>query len=316
MSNLLTQSHGRTNLWRMGQPYRHVLVRSVTGAMAHVKDVASGSETDMPSLTPDGRRPIPGDLWLASVESGIWSFDRLVDPARRLITSIEERLGQVENTGALWSPYDHPTNASPEIAHGAYLGERRYFEVPPNDRWVKLNGQAISRHRYRDYFDLVGTRYGVGDGISTFNVAVQDDPGGRLGLSTVTTSTSAFISATDLTSMTFTTPIARKVLLYGETYFQGTVAGDTGYIAINSGAGAQYQSSVVYLGTTATFFKVACSVDVVSAAGVNTFKLTAGRNTGSGTITCMAAAGYPTILRAIDLGVNTPAAEGWYVCVE
>ena len=318
MSNLLTQSHGRTNLWRMGQPYRHVLVRSVTGPTAHVKDVASGSETDMPSLTPDGRRPTPGDLWLASVESGVWSFDRLVDPARRRITALAERFDQIENTGAMWSPYDHPTNATPEIAQGAYLGERRYFEVPPNDRWVKLNGQAIGRHRYRDYFDLVGTRYGVGDGLSTFNVDILAGGNAKISAVSKTTSQTGIIASTDITGMSITvvTMTPRKLTVYGETYIQSSVVADSAALRIMDGSGTQLQSGVVSLPIAAAAFKVACSIDVVSVAGSNTYKLNVARNTGTGTLICDAGPGYPTILRVVDDGPNSPETEGWYVCVE
>jgi microcystin-dependent protein len=37
--------------------------------------------------------------------------------------------------------------------------------------WMVCNGDAISRTTYATYFTLVGTRYGNGDGSSTFNIA-------------------------------------------------------------------------------------------------------------------------------------------------
>ena len=40
----------------------------------------------------------------------------------------------------------------------------------PSDNYVVANGQAISRSEYAEYFALVGTFYGAGDGSSTFNV--------------------------------------------------------------------------------------------------------------------------------------------------
>lgn len=39
-----------------------------------------------------------------------------------------------------------------------------------HDNWFLCNGQAISRVTYADLFALIGTKFGVGDGTSTFNL--------------------------------------------------------------------------------------------------------------------------------------------------
>lgn len=36
--------------------------------------------------------------------------------------------------------------------------------------WLKCNGQAVSRTTYSDLFDAIGTKYGSGDGSTTFNL--------------------------------------------------------------------------------------------------------------------------------------------------
>jgi microcystin-dependent protein len=41
-------------------------------------------------------------------------------------------------------------------------------KIPP--QWVKCNGQALSRNTYSDLFNAIGTNYGPGDGVNTFNV--------------------------------------------------------------------------------------------------------------------------------------------------
>ena len=311
----LTPTHGRVNVWRMGRPYREVLVRSVLGRLATVKDISTGYETDMPSMTPDGSVPAPGDVWLASVESGQWMFSRMIDPAVRRATSLQERV--VDAVGTSWRPYDSPSNATPEVFHGAYLGERRYFETPPNDRWVSLDGREIGRHRYRDYFDLVGTRYGSGDGTSTFNVDIMTASNGEIAYAAKTSAQGGIVASTDLTgaSVTFVTRTPRKITVFGEAYLLSSVAGDSGALRIMDGTSSQQQSAIVYLGTTAAF-KVMASVDLVSAVGSNTFKLNAARNTGTGTLSCDAGAVYPTLIRVIDNGPSAPGSEGWYVCVE
>lgn len=50
--------------------------------------------------------------------------------------------------------------------------------------YVIANGQAISRSAYAEYFALVGTIYGIGDGSSTFNVPDKRD---RVGIGTNST---------------------------------------------------------------------------------------------------------------------------------
>lgn len=47
------------------------------------------------------------------------------------------------------------------IAHAA--------ETPPTG-WLECNGQAVSRQVYHELFTIIGTRFGAGDGSTTFNL--------------------------------------------------------------------------------------------------------------------------------------------------
>lgn len=40
----------------------------------------------------------------------------------------------------------------------------------PEDDWLLCNGQAVSRTDYAELFSVIGTKYGNGDGHSTFNI--------------------------------------------------------------------------------------------------------------------------------------------------
>ena len=42
-------------------------------------------------------------------------------------------------------------------------------ETPPAN-WLVCDGSAVSRTKYADLFAVIGTRYGAGDGVSTFNL--------------------------------------------------------------------------------------------------------------------------------------------------
>ena len=39
-----------------------------------------------------------------------------------------------------------------------------------HNNWLLCNGQAVSRSDYEDLFNLIGTNFGAGDGITTFNL--------------------------------------------------------------------------------------------------------------------------------------------------
>ena len=48
-------------------------------------------------------------------------------------------------------------------------GTYGYFHSVP-DGWLECNGAAVSRTTYADLFKVIGTKYGAGDGSTTFNL--------------------------------------------------------------------------------------------------------------------------------------------------
>lgn len=41
--------------------------------------------------------------------------------------------------------------------------------------WLLCNGDEISRTRYKKLYNVIGTLYGTGDGVSTFNLPEYED---------------------------------------------------------------------------------------------------------------------------------------------
>lgn len=71
-----------------------------------------------------------------------------------------------------WVPV-RPITITGEVQIGTVLGWDGQISLVSTfwgDRWLFANGQAISRTAYPDYFGLVGTKWGVGDGSTTFNI--------------------------------------------------------------------------------------------------------------------------------------------------
>ena len=44
------------------------------------------------------------------------------------------------------------------------------LQTANHDNWFLCDGQAISRTEYSELFDLIGTNFGAGDGVNTFNL--------------------------------------------------------------------------------------------------------------------------------------------------
>lgn len=51
-------------------------------------------------------------------------------------------------------------------------GAIMYFSntTPPNGNWLVCNGQAVSRQGYANLFNAIGTRFGIGNDSTTFNL--------------------------------------------------------------------------------------------------------------------------------------------------
>ena len=51
-------------------------------------------------------------------------------------------------------------------------GAIMYFSntTPPNGNWLVCNGLAVSRQGYANLFNAIGTRFGIGNGSTTFNL--------------------------------------------------------------------------------------------------------------------------------------------------
>lgn len=76
---------------------------------------------------------------------------------------------------------DWMLDANDEPSEGFAAGLSKYLcplgtvlpfsgESVPSDHWLIANGQAVSRTTYADLYTLIGTRYGAGDGSTTFNL--------------------------------------------------------------------------------------------------------------------------------------------------
>lgn len=62
------------------------------------------------------------------------------------------------------------------------VGEvRTYMGSNLPQGWILCDGSELSRNQYKSLFDVIGTEYGDGDEISTFNVPTLTDEDSILG---------------------------------------------------------------------------------------------------------------------------------------
>lgn len=68
---------------------------------------------------------------------------------------------------------EKPSSITGEVSIGTIIhwdGTVAAVNAYWGDKWLFANGQAISRTAYSTYFALIGTKWGVGDGSTTFNI--------------------------------------------------------------------------------------------------------------------------------------------------
>jgi len=87
--------------------------------------------------------------------AGMWWLDTSVSPNGSL------KMRNLSNTA--WT--------FPSIYGDDRVGEIAYYARPtPPPGWLKANGAVISRVDYSALFAAIGTQFGIGDGVNTFNI--------------------------------------------------------------------------------------------------------------------------------------------------
>ena len=126
------------------------------------------------------------NITIVNTLSGSVTVDGVLNPIANDIVTIDANLQQ-KDSGKKFSidgtfAADSDNNISTEKAIKAYVdslfpvGKIEYFANTVNfNKRLVLNNQAVSRTTYAALFALWGTTYGIGDGVTTFNVPDMRD---------------------------------------------------------------------------------------------------------------------------------------------
>lgn len=134
--------------------------------------------------------------------------------------------------------------------------------------------------------------------------ALNAAPRGTVGYAQITASQTGITALVDVSglSVTFTAVAGRRYRISASAYLLSSVSGDVATINIADGASTQLQSAQVDLRSSSVDIRAHVEVIVVPGAGSKTYKLRAGRVSGSGNISLDAGATYPAFILVEDIG--------------
>lgn len=103
----------------------------------------------------------------AKIGSGVINFDRLASAA--IATQAQAIAGTATNVLMTPQRVAQAIDAllPPSIPTGAVMF---FHATTPPEGWLLCNGQPVSRSTYAALFSVIGTKYGAGDGSTTFNL--------------------------------------------------------------------------------------------------------------------------------------------------
>lgn len=103
----------------------------------------------------------------AKIAAGVLTFDRLASAA---IATQEQAIAGTEND-VLMTPQRVAQAIDELLPPSIPTGALMFFHATtPPEGWLLCNGQGVSRTTYANLFAVIGTKYGSGDGSTTFNL--------------------------------------------------------------------------------------------------------------------------------------------------
>ena len=126
---------------------------------------------------------------------------------------------------------------------------------------------------------------------------------GSVGYATSTTLSQGFTTVVDITGLTvtFTAISGRLYRVDSWSLMQSTVSNDAVNMMIKNGAGTVLQQSIFHLPSSSAAYMASASI-ITTATGSTTFKVSAQRQLGTGTIYAYSAATYPASIIVTDIG--------------
>lgn len=85
--------------------------------------------------------------------------------------------GTLPNDAVNRNQLDNATQIAKEFMNSLIkIGDIKASTIPQNhDNWILCDGQELSRSEYIELFDIIGDKFGKGNGVTTFNVPDYQD---------------------------------------------------------------------------------------------------------------------------------------------
>ena len=141
--------------------------------------------------------------------------------------------------------------------------------------------------------------------ITDFRTRARDrqGEGGQLGYAQVTANQGSITAVTDITglSVTVTVPANRRIRIHVSGHLGSTVAGDEMDLLVREGS-TSLQERVTTANTANRIEGMDSIVILTPSAGPHTYKASASRSVGTGTVTFQAGATFPGFILVEDIG--------------
>ncbi|MFY9085357.1 phage tail protein [Aliarcobacter cryaerophilus] len=142
---------------------KHTL--KIEASAKYVKDITEDIDRKFNSLR-EANQATKESLGLEKVENSTY-YEKPVVFVDEYFEVPDDTTFEVKNI-LIVGPFYNKNN---EDNLNCQAGEYKDFAMPnPKGRWLFCNGDAISRTKYKELFEAIGTRYGKGDGLTTFNI--------------------------------------------------------------------------------------------------------------------------------------------------
>ncbi|WP_240160279.1 tail fiber protein [Pseudomonas proteolytica] len=113
-----------------------------------------------------------GKMYRRTYGAGSWGLWGAIIDAGDFATETSLGVARIATTAQIDAGTDDTTIVTPlklrnAVPVGASVG---FYAASPPVGWLKENGAAVSRTTYANLFSVIGTRFGAGNGSTTFNV--------------------------------------------------------------------------------------------------------------------------------------------------
>lgn len=156
---IILDSAGRAQIWLDGA-YNMRLFSSTNVLQWSIDNVVSGDQTQFAAL----------QTQIDTINTNLSNYAPLTSPALLGTPTAPTANTATSNSQLSTTAFVHNV-VDQGVTSVTFIGMVTYFAMPvAPSGWLSCDGSAYSRTIYANLFSVIGTTFGIGDGVNTFNV--------------------------------------------------------------------------------------------------------------------------------------------------